>query len=124
MNAFTGRDPRAFPVWRLLREARQAAGFTQREVAVRAGTSQSAVARYETAATLPDLPTLQRLLLACGLRLQLDVVPVPADELRQLDESLDLTPRQRAERNRRVTALAARAAAARRAGHTRRLAGS
>lgn len=48
----------AFAVWRLLRDARTSAGLTQRQLAERAGTAQSAVARYETARALPDLDTL------------------------------------------------------------------
>lgn len=38
---------------------------------MRAGTSQSAIARYETGAAQPSLPTLERLLAACGARLEL-----------------------------------------------------
>ena len=50
----------------LLYDVRMAAGLTQAEVARRAGTSQPAVARYEQGVALPTLPTLQRLLVACG----------------------------------------------------------
>ena len=42
------------------------AGLTQSELAARAGTSQPAVARYEQGRALPTLPTLERLLTACG----------------------------------------------------------
>jgi transcriptional regulator with XRE-family HTH domain len=66
---------KAFGVWRLLREARASAGLTQRQLAERAGTAQSAVARYETARALPGLDTLHRLLAACGQRLELRTVP-------------------------------------------------
>lgn len=59
----------------LIRRARHAAGFSQSELAERAGTSQPALARYETGATLPTLPTLERLLSACGRQLQLRAVP-------------------------------------------------
>lgn len=54
----------------LIRGARAGAGLTQRELAERAGTSQPALARYETGAALPTLPTLERLLLGCGQRLE------------------------------------------------------
>lgn len=50
----------------LLKKARNSANLTQEEVARRAGTSQPAVARYEQGVTLPTLPTLRRLLVACG----------------------------------------------------------
>jgi uncharacterized protein len=53
----------------MLRRAREAAGWSQAEVAAMAGTSQSAVARYETGAAVPSLATLERLLAACGERM-------------------------------------------------------
>lgn len=111
----------AFPVWRLLREARQKAGLSQREVARRAGTSQAAVARYETARTLPDLDTLQRVLLASGHRLGLSITELDPDSRRQLRESVAMSPRQRVDRNGRMTQLAARAGAARAQGRVRPL---
>ncbi|MDQ3709377.1 MAG: helix-turn-helix domain-containing protein [Actinomycetota bacterium] len=111
----------ASPVWRLLREARADAGLTQRQLADRAATAQSAVARYEAARALPDLDTLQRLLAACGRHLELRAPPIDEQEQRQLRESLRLSPIQRAERNRRITHLAERAAAARREGRVRPL---
>lgn len=52
----------------VIRGARAEAGLTQAELAVRAGTSQPAVARYERGSATPTLPTLQRLLAACGQR--------------------------------------------------------
>lgn len=50
----------------LIRDARQAAGITQQELAGRAGTAQPAVAAYESGARAPSLATLERLLDACG----------------------------------------------------------
>jgi uncharacterized protein len=55
----------------LIRGARRAAGLSQAELAGRAGTSQPALARYETGVTTPTLATLGRLLRACGRRLEL-----------------------------------------------------
>jgi predicted nucleotidyltransferase/DNA-binding XRE family transcriptional regulator len=57
-----------------IRRARTTAGLTQAELAFRAGTSQPALARYETGASLPALPTLERLLAACGYRFQIRAV--------------------------------------------------
>ena len=54
-----------------LRQARLSADLSQVELAARAGTSQPALARYETGASLPTLPTLERLLAACGRRLEI-----------------------------------------------------
>jgi transcriptional regulator with XRE-family HTH domain len=49
----------------LIRDARQAAGITQVELAGRAGTAQPAVAAYESGGKVPNLATLKRLLGAC-----------------------------------------------------------
>jgi predicted nucleotidyltransferase/DNA-binding XRE family transcriptional regulator len=57
-----------------IRRTRQHAGLSQVELARRAGTSQSALARYEAGAALPTLPTLERLLQGCGRQLQLRVI--------------------------------------------------
>lgn len=54
-----------------IRHARTNAGLTQAALAARAGTSQPALARYEAGANLPTLPTLERLLSACGRRLEI-----------------------------------------------------
>lgn len=49
----------------LVRTARHAAGITQAELAARAGTTQPAVAAYESGARKPNLATLSRLLDGC-----------------------------------------------------------
>lgn len=59
----------------VLRQARFDANLSQVDLAARAGTSQSALARYETGAALPTLPTLERLLAACGRRLEIQTPP-------------------------------------------------
>jgi transcriptional regulator with XRE-family HTH domain len=46
---------------------RAAAGLSQTELAVRLGTTQSAVARWETGEVSPRLNTLERIAQACGL---------------------------------------------------------
>jgi uncharacterized protein len=61
-----------------IRDARHRAGLTQSALARRAGTSQPALARYERGHALPTLPTLERLLTACGERLELRSVESPA----------------------------------------------
>jgi transcriptional regulator with XRE-family HTH domain len=50
----------------LIRDAREAAGLTQLEVARKAGTAQPAVAAYESGARTPTIATLERLLRACA----------------------------------------------------------
>jgi predicted nucleotidyltransferase/DNA-binding XRE family transcriptional regulator len=59
-----------------LRAARLDAGLSQAELARRAGTSQPAVARYESGAASPAVRTLDRLLHATGRRLTLGTEPV------------------------------------------------
>ena len=59
---------------------RQAAGLSQSELAARVGTTQSAIARWETGEVSPRLNTLARIADACGLDLHVSwatVAPVP-----------------------------------------------
>lgn len=60
-----------------LRRARHTAGLTQRELARRAGTSQSVVARIESGTTSPTAATLERLLAAAGFELRVELAPLP-----------------------------------------------
>jgi transcriptional regulator with XRE-family HTH domain len=53
----------------LLREARLRTGLTQRELARRAGTSQPAIARWESGEVVPSFERLRELIRACGLEL-------------------------------------------------------
>ena len=62
----------------LVREARRRAGLTQRELAEKAGTTQSAIARIETGHSTPSFDTVLRLVRLCGL--DLDVMLVERDE--------------------------------------------
>jgi predicted nucleotidyltransferase/DNA-binding XRE family transcriptional regulator len=83
-----------------IRQARLDADFSQVELAGRAGTSQSALARYETGAALPTLPTLERLLTACGRRLEIHTPlarrPGPTSSVRgQLGPQADRLRRRR-----------------------------
>lgn len=50
----------------MLRRSRHAAGLTQVELAALAGTSQSAIAAYESGARQPTLPVLTRMINATG----------------------------------------------------------
>lgn len=69
-----------------IRQARLDADLSQVDLAARAGTSQSALARYESGVALPTLPTLERLLTACGRRLEIQTPPArrpgPASSVR------------------------------------------
>jgi len=97
----TAESPRA-----LLREARLAAGLSQRELARRAGTSQPAIARYEGGLATPSWGTLERLAAACGRRLTIGsgIAPDPHDV--QLAETLlARTPLERLRALRRYAQL-------------------
>lgn len=78
----------------LLASARLRAGLTQRELAARATTAQSVVARIESGRTSPTLETLERLVLATGSALRLSLAeppdPDPVIELykRDVDRTL------------------------------------
>ncbi len=77
-----------------LAAARRAAGLTQSELARRAGTSQSAVARIEQGPTSPTLDTVCKLATAAGFTVRLALeprdVPDPVIEVykRSVDRSL------------------------------------
>ena len=57
----------------ILVNARKSSRLTQTQVAERAGTSQSAITRYEQGTLSPSIDTLKRLLKANGFDLVLDV---------------------------------------------------
>jgi transcriptional regulator with XRE-family HTH domain len=59
----------------LIRDARHAADLTQLTIAERAGTTQPAVAAYESGARTPSMATLERLLGACEHDIELLVRP-------------------------------------------------
>ena len=65
----------------VLRSARLDAGLTQSELALRAGTSQAAVARYECGSVSPSIATFERLIHATGHELVLDTRPAAATDL-------------------------------------------
>ena len=59
----------------LIKLARHDAGLSQRELARRAGTSQAAIAAYESGRRSPTLETLARVVRAAGQDLRIHVVP-------------------------------------------------
>jgi transcriptional regulator with XRE-family HTH domain len=82
---------------RLLVSARRGAGLTQRDLARRARTSQSVIARIESGAASPSWKTLQRLVNRAGFDLQ-GVLSPKRSRSHMLDDvprTLRLTPEQR-----------------------------
>jgi transcriptional regulator with XRE-family HTH domain len=95
--------------WSILSEARRRAGFTQRELAVKAGTSQAAIARIERGRSSPSLDTLERLVQACGFDLRVQLAPRDKQHERLIDELLQLTPEERLRGLEEMSRLAATA---------------
>ncbi|HEV7162207.1 MAG TPA: nucleotidyltransferase domain-containing protein [Solirubrobacteraceae bacterium] len=96
-------------------QARTRAGLTQAALAKKAGTSQPALARYETGAAMPALPTLERLLRGCGQQLELDVRDAVEQTTRASSVRSQLGPlAQQLRRNRRRLLENARAHGVRR----------
>jgi transcriptional regulator with XRE-family HTH domain len=121
MNAISGWIP-------MLQEARMRAGLTQRELARRAGTAQSVVARIERGQTSPTLETLARLMAATGFNLDMELVRRPTTDplieafKRDIDRSLLRRNLEKTvdERVRSLQALARLADEAHRAGRPAR----
>ncbi len=79
----------------LVREVRRRAGITQAELADRAGTTQSAIARWESGGASPSFENLQRIALAGGFALHVSVAPIDADHDRLISDALAKSPEQR-----------------------------
>lgn len=58
-----------------VRDARESAGLSQRELAARMGTSQAAVARLEAGGTGATLTTLQKVASALDLTVSIELMP-------------------------------------------------
>ena len=67
-------------VHRVILEARKHAKLTQRDLARRLGTSQSAVAKLEQGVSNPTVGTLVRSLAAAGFELRIELVPLSASD--------------------------------------------
>lgn len=75
-NATYAATKLALEVGEQIRDAREAAGLTQRELASRMGTSQAAIARLEAGGVGATLTTLQKV--ATALNLEVAVLLRPA----------------------------------------------
>ena len=91
---------------RLLGTARRRAALTQRQLARRAGTSQSVVARIEQGQTDPSTANLARLLAAAGFELRAELCLAPVADTHMLEDVariLALTPEERLREVRNVS---------------------
>ena len=79
----------------LVREARRRVQLSQRELAERAGTTQSAIARLETGRSTPSFDAVLKLVRLCGLDLEVMLVERDGSDWTQALALLDLTPAER-----------------------------
>ena len=82
---------------RILRDARRLGGYTQRELAERAGVPQATVGRIEAGSVSPRVDTLEKLLRAADGELRVHARPGKGVDRSQIRELLRLTPMQRLE---------------------------
>lgn len=87
----------------LIREARRRAGLTQADLAARAGTSQSGIARWESGRTAVSLDDVLRLVRLCGFDLELLLLPRDESDMAQAARLADLTGQERIDRHARLT---------------------
>jgi DNA-binding XRE family transcriptional regulator len=73
----------------LIRQARLAAGLTQRELARRAGVTRAAVSHYERRRRTPAIATLTSVLAAAGQQVRAELEPLDADVERAIAAMAD-----------------------------------
>lgn len=78
-----------------MREARRRAALTQSQLAARAGTTQSAVARLESGRTSPSFDTVVRLVRLCGFRLDVALEAYDDTDVAQAEALLRLSVDER-----------------------------
>lgn len=86
----------------LIHEARRRADLTQAQLASRAGTTQSAIARWESGRTAVSLDDVRRLARLCGFDLELMLVPRDDNDMAQAARLADLSGQERMDRHARV----------------------
>ena len=94
----------------LIKLARHDAGLSQRELALRAGTSQATLSAYETGRKSPSLETLTRIVRAAGSDLRIQVVPYDDhdEDMAAYEASLPAETRAAIERERKRLRVQAR----------------
>lgn len=79
----------------LVKEARLRAGLTQAGLAERLATTQPVIARWETGAAEPGFRTVVEAIRACGLDLEVALVPYDDSDRLHIAERLHRTPAER-----------------------------
>jgi transcriptional regulator with XRE-family HTH domain len=80
---------------RLIREARLRAGLKQTELAHAVGTTQSAVARWESGNVTPNFERLREIVRACGLEIGYGLYRRDDETTKVVRDGLSMTPAQR-----------------------------
>jgi transcriptional regulator with XRE-family HTH domain len=82
---------------RAVRQAREAAAIGQRELAIRAGTSQSAISRIENGLEEPSLERFRQIMRGLGYAASVELQPLaqPDADLRQLLDHARMSPQAR-----------------------------
>lgn len=76
-------------------EARRRAHLTQRQLASRAGMSQSEIARIESGVVAPSFERLVTLVRECGFDLSVRLVPLDEDAFTLAEQNLARSPDER-----------------------------
>jgi transcriptional regulator with XRE-family HTH domain len=90
-----------------VREARKRASLTQAQLADRAGTTKSALARIESGRVAPTFERIVELVRACGFDLNTRLVPYDDSEWSVATWSLQRTPTERVQGNLNAVRFAA-----------------
>jgi transcriptional regulator with XRE-family HTH domain len=83
----------------LIREARRRAGLTQRQLAERLGTTQSAIARLERGGTEPSFDRVVEAVRACGFELVPRLIPADDSDWSVASTNLSVDPDARVRRH-------------------------
>jgi ribosome-binding protein aMBF1 (putative translation factor) len=83
----------------LIREARRRAGLNQADLAVRLGTTQSAIARLERGRSEPAFSKVVEALRVCGFELVPRLVDTDESDWSVASTNLDLSPEARVRRH-------------------------
>lgn len=102
-TVLTNTPVRRAHIGQIIRAARTEAGLTQRQLAERLNTTQSAISRWESGNDVPRLDTLGDVLRACGIELDLAFRRHTDADRAQIRWHLMLTPAQRLQNVRNVS---------------------
>lgn len=80
---------------RIVKQAREAAGLSQAQLAERMGTTQSAIARLESPSSNPRIDTLDRAVAAAGRGLKLSIGAAPRVDETMIASNLRTSPAER-----------------------------